>query len=163
MSKAFTNEEPEDPIVIPARAPLPVGQTNYVTHRGLSLLRAELNGLEKQRGPLDSPDEEVQRVPALVARIAELASRIGSAVVVEPRTQPLDQVRFGASVSVKDSAGAIRRYQIVGVDEANAREGRVAFISPLARALFGRRVGESTVVQTPRGDEHLEIVAISYE
>jgi transcription elongation factor GreB len=163
MSKAFTREEPEDPIVVPARAPLPVGQTNYVTNRGLSLLRAELNELERQRGPIESGDEEVQRVPALLARIAELASRIGSAVVVDPRAQPLDEVRFGASVTVRGEAGTTRRYQIVGVDEADAREGRVAFVSPLARALLGRRVGESTSVQTPRGDEDLEIVAISYE
>jgi transcription elongation factor GreB len=166
MSKAFTSEETvDDPIIVRARAPLPAGETNYVTERGLSLLRAELGELETERGRVESAVEETQRVrlPPLTARIGELASRIGSAVLVDIRTQPSDEVRFGAIVTVRDGVSHLRRYQIVGVDEANAKEGRVAFVSPLARALLGRRVGEVALVQTPRGDEELEVVAISYQ
>ena len=66
-------------------------------------------------------------------------------------------------MTVRDGAGRERRYQIVGVDEANGAEGRLAFVAPVARALLGRRVGEITAVQTPRGEDELEIVAIDYE
>jgi transcription elongation factor GreB len=52
---------------------------------------------------------------------------------------------------------------IVGVDEANAAEGRVAFTAPVARAVLGKRVGETATLRTARGEEELEVTAIAYE
>jgi transcription elongation factor GreB len=166
VSKAFTSEErADDPIVVRARAPLPQGVTNYVTARGLDLLRAELEALDHERVALETTPDDVKRtaIPALAARAAELAARVGSAALVDVRGQEPDQVRFGATVEVRDGAGNVRRYQIVGVDEANAREGRLAFVSPLARALLGGRIGETATVQTPGGEEELELVDIRYD
>jgi transcription elongation factor GreB len=175
MSKAFTSEEtPDDPVVVRARAPLPPGVPNYVTSRGLGLLREEMEALERERdllaaevaaggAPGDAPDADRRaRLGALAPRLTELAQRIGSAVVQEAPPQPPDEVRFGAEVEVRGDDGQVRRYHIVGVDEANARQGRVAFVSPLARALLGRRVGEGVAVPTPRGEEQIEVVRISY-
>lgn len=166
MSKAFTSEEvAEEPAVVRPRAPLPTGSPNYVTGRGLRLLRLELERLERERAELERSEDEATRgrlVP-LQTRIAELAARIGSAVSVDLGGQPRDEVRFGATVTVRDSAGSERRFRIVGVDEANGAEGRVAFVAPLARAVLGRRVGESAAVTTPRGEEELEVAAVSYE
>jgi transcription elongation factor GreB len=166
VSKAFTSEETvDDPIIVRARAPLPAGVPNYVTARGLNLLRSELEALEKERIDLEGATDEVKRmaIPALAARAAELAARVGGAALVDGRGQEADEVRFGATVAVRDGAGQVRRYQIVGVDEANAREGRLAFVAPLARALLGRRAGETVTLQTPRGEEEVELVGISYE
>ena len=167
MSKAFTSEETADePIVVRARAPLPPGIPNYMTERGLALLREEHEKLEAERSAAETGPEDARRARllALAPRLAELSQRIGSAVVVEARGEDAaEQVRFGATVDVRDEEGQVRRYQIVGVDEANAREGRVAFVSPLARALLGRGVGERVSVPTPRGEEELEIIAIRYE
>jgi len=87
---------------------------------------------------------------------------ISSAVEVDVGVQPSDEVRFGATATVRDESGAERCYQIVGVDEADAREGRVAFILPIARALLSRKVGELTALRTPRGEEELEVAAVSY-
>jgi transcription elongation factor GreB len=170
MNKAFTKEDAsEAPVVIPRRAPLPPGVPNYVTARGLALLRSELADLQQQRVTLiraDSDDAERMRQLAIVdARLAELAARVASAQVVDHSRQPRDEVRFGATVTLRCARGAVcdeRRLTIVGVDEAAPADGRVAFLSPIARAVTGLRVGDATVFTTAAGDEELEVTAISY-
>lgn len=163
MSKAFTSEETADePPVVAPRPPLPAGVPNYVTGRGLGLLREELADLEREREQLAAAGDPGARLPTLTQRLAELSARISGAVQVDETAHAADEVRFGATVTVRDLGGALHRYQIVGVDEANVREGRVAFVSPVARALLGRRVGELTAFRTPRGEEELEVVEIRY-
>ncbi len=145
MSKAFTKEDDaERPVVIRHRPPLPAGTPNYVTPRGLQVLRAELAAAEPG------------------ARRQELEGRLGSAVVAMP---PADrgEIRFGARVTMRVDGDEIRQVQIVGVDEAEPAAGRIAFVAPLARALLGRRVGDSVTHRAPRGAEELEIVAIEYD
>jgi transcription elongation factor GreB len=166
MSKAFTKEESaDDSIMVRARAPLPADVPNYVTARGLGLLERELHELEAERDTLERSTDEKQRqrLPSLYARITEVAARVHGTVLVDVAEDQKDEVRLGAHVTVRDGAGRERRYQIVGVDEANGAEGRLAFVAPVARALLGRRVGEITAVQTPRGEDELEIVAIDYQ
>jgi transcription elongation factor GreB len=182
MSKAFTKEDASasDAGFVRPRAPLPPDVPNYVTPRGLAMLEQELalleherNGLEAQafaedadsRGKDGTKDETHQaQLASLTGRITELLARIHGVVLINGHgAQIRDEVRFGAAVTVRDVAGRLRRYQIVGIDEANGAEGRLAFVAPVARALLGRQVGEVTFVQTPRGEEELEVVAISYE
>jgi transcription elongation factor GreB len=168
MSKAFTSEETAtDPILVRARAPLPPGVPNYVTERGLAQLRSELQNLETERNQAEHGHEGHEdegrgvRLAALSARLAALSARIGSAVVLEGGRDAADEVRFGNTVTLRAANGQERRYQIVGVDEADARAGKIAFVSPLARALLGRRPGDTVQVETPRGEEDLEILAIA--
>jgi transcription elongation factor GreB len=163
MSKAFTSEETaDDPLVVAPRPPLPAGVPNYVTQRGLALLRSELQALEQQQSELAASGDVGARLPTLVKRVAELSARIGGALEVDTSTHPPDEVRFGALVTVRDAGGQLRHYEIVGVDEANGREGRVAFTSPVARALLGRKVGDTAVLGSPRGEEELQVVEIRY-
>jgi transcription elongation factor GreB len=165
MSKAFTSEEtPDDPIVVPPRAPLPPGVPNYVTPRGLALLRDELATLEHERlasRTAATPDRE-RRSVVVAARIADLTSRIASAQVVDPAKQPHDTVRFGATVTLRDDDGAKSRYTIVGVDEAAPAEGRIAFLAPLARALTGLTVGDTATLATASGERQLTVEAVDY-
>ncbi len=70
-------------------------------------------------------------------------------------------VRFGMAVTVRGSDGIDKTFRIVGVDEADASCGDVAFTSPIARALLGREVGDEVTRLTPRGNASLEIVAIA--
>jgi transcription elongation factor GreB len=148
MSKAFTSEETPDaaPIVAP-RAPLPEGTPNYVTARGLELLREELAAL--------APDAPAQRR-------AQLEERIASAVLVAPPAGPAEAVRFGATATL-EGVGGRRRYRIVGVDEADPASGSIAFTSPLARALLGRRVGDVVRLRAPAGEQELEITTVEYD
>lgn len=166
MSKAFTREDaPETPLVVPRRAPLPEGVPNYVTPRGLGLLRDEQTALDAERlstGDLDDA-ERTRRLTIVRERQRELAERLASAVLVDARAQPHDEVRFGATVTVTTADGETRRFTIVGVDEADAAHGRVAFLAPIARALLGTSVGDVATLRTARGEEELEVTAIVYE
>ncbi|HXX46951.1 MAG TPA: GreA/GreB family elongation factor [Myxococcota bacterium] len=157
MSKAFTSEETRDaPELVRPRAPLPAGVPNYVTARGLAQLRAELVGLA-------SRPASAEQAAALAERRAALEERIASAeLVAPPPSDARAAVRFGAAVTVSGALGE-RRYRIVGVDEADPASGRIAFTSPLARALIGRALGDEVRVRAPRGAETLEIVAVDYE
>jgi len=166
VSKAFKGEDAsEAPLVVPPRAPLPPGATNYVTPRGHAALRAEHEALLRERAraeAADASDERTRAVATLAARLEALEGRLASAVVVDPAGQPRDEVRFGATVTVRGETGEERRYAIVGVDEADVAAGRLAFAAPLARALLGKRVGDVATVRTPRGEEEWEVVAIEY-
>ncbi len=102
-------------------------------------------------------------LPALRLRLAELDARIASAVPVDPAAGVPDVVRFGANVRIRAPNGDERAYSIVGVDEANANAGRIAFLAPLAHALLGKAVGEVALVQTPHGEEELEIVGLDFD
>jgi transcription elongation factor GreB len=167
VSKAFTKDDDgaEGVVIAPRRALLPDGVTNYVTPRGLTLLQAELEALAREL-PSTHQASELERARAVQlhqARLSELEARIHGAVVVHPEQQPKDEVRFGARVTLVTEAGATRNYRLVGVDEADARLGLLAFVSPLARALLGKRVGEVALVSTPGGEDELEIAHISYD
>src|SRR5450432_2756399 len=106
MSKAFTKDDaPETEQLVAPRAPLPTGLPNYVTQRGLQLLHAERGVLQKQRAALSLGAFSDGPSKALAQRVADLQARIASAVVVDARAQPHDEVRFGATVQVRHEAG----------------------------------------------------------
>lgn len=160
MSKAFTKEDSGDeaPVVAP-RAPLPEGVANYVTPRGLELLRAEKRTLEAARVALrDAAD--AARLAGFSQRLFELEQRLASAECVEPLADVPSVVRFGSQVTLKDDAGREQRYQIVGVDEAEPSAGRIAFLSPVARALLGAEVGDRVRLERPGPVRELEVLKI---
>ena len=102
----------------------------------------------------------------LNGQISNLNQRIASARVVDPQHQPHNEIRFGATVTLRTSTGRKsgdeRRFTIVGVDEADASQGRIAFTAPIARIMQGKRVGETVGLRTMRGEDIMEITAITY-
>jgi transcription elongation factor GreB len=171
MSRAFVKDESwEEPVVAP-RAPLADGVPNYVTPRGLQLLRDEQAGLEERRGAIEADQaldegERRRRLSVLATRLRDLVTRVATAEVVEPGAAPPDAVRFGALVPLRTvaggTAGEVRRLRIVGVDEADPDQDRVAFTSPIARAVLGKKVGESARLRAAGGEETLRVEAIQY-
>ena len=168
MSRAFTKEEaPEGPVIVPPRAPLPPGVSNYVTPSGLAALRAERDALDAERSRLaaDAGADGRQRdLQAVAKRLTALQERIASAQLVEPMAHPAE-VRFGTTVTVQTIAdgapdGPPKTFTIVGVDEAKASAGRVAFTAPIARAVMGLRAGASAPLQTPRGPKALRVESV---
>jgi transcription elongation factor GreB len=162
VSRAFVKEDVEAAPLVPRRAPLPEGARNYVTPRGLALLREELARLAaalstEERSGAGGPAAGA----ALRVRIRELESRLAAAELVDPTKGEPDVVRFGVRTTVRQADGGERTYRIVGVDEADATQGLIAFVAPLARALLGKRAGDEVVVKTPRGEDALEILSVS--
>ena len=162
MSRAFVKEgAPEAPVVVPPRPPLPAGVPNYVTPSGLAALRAERAEIEAGRARLGDASETARDREALTGRLRDLIERIAASKEVDPARMDRDDVRFGATVTLR-RGGAEQTLQIVGVDEAAGRDDAVAFTSPIARALLGTRAGETADLQTPRGAEALEVVSVAY-
>lgn len=159
MSKAFTKEDAGDDLDgVPRAAPWPAGVKNYLTPAGYERLVGEIEWL-RDAAPRASGRRKVELAERLQARV----TRLEAAEVVDLAKQPRDVVRFGATVTVEDDDGGMRDYRIVGVDEADPKNGAVSWRSPIARALTGRRVGDSVTVRTPAGDEELIVAHIAYE
>ncbi len=97
-------------------------------------------------------------------RIAEIESKLAQAQIIDVTTLAAsDKVVFGSTVSlVEEESEEERRYQIVGEDEADIKEGKISFGSPIARALIGKRIGDVVDVQTPGGIKTYEITDVRY-
>ena len=104
-----------------------------------------------------------ERQSFIEGRIQELEEIIGAAEVIDPSTLSGDHVKFGAHVwLVDEETEKESTYQIVGVHEADIKSQRLSVSSPLAKALIGKKVGESVSVPAPGGDRSYEILGIKY-
>ncbi len=166
MSKAFTRESddlPETPLVARPPTPLPPGAKNYLTPGGAQRMREELERLSLVERPKADPGKTSLNVQVLEQRLRQLEQNLQSAEIVEPPAAPWDQVRFGATVTVRDRAGHESQYRIVGIDETDIDRGWVSWLSPIARALLKAKLGERVRFRFPAGEEELEIAGITYE
>jgi len=104
-----------------------------------------------------------KRLREIDRRMRFLTRRLDIAEVVDTSAQPnRDQVFFGATVTYMDRAGAEHTVTIVGVDEAEPLQGRISWISPVARALIKAREGDTVMLRTPAGVDELEILEVGY-
>ncbi len=97
-------------------------------------------------------------------RIADIEGKLSNAQIIDVTTIDAgEKVIFGATVKIEDiSSEEMVTYQIVGVDEADIKEGRISINSPIARALIGKKVEDVVTVKTPGGDKEYEIISIEY-
>ena len=96
-------------------------------------------------------------------RIAELEDKISRAEVIDVSKLGGDTIKFGATVTLVDEdTDEEKKYQIVGETEADVKSGRVSITSPIARALIGKRVGDTVEVNTPGGGKSYEILGIVF-
>jgi len=103
-----------------------------------------------------------ERQGQIEATIADIEDQLSRAIVIDPTTLSGKKVVFGATVTLIDEDDKKVRYQLVGQVEANARDGRISYNSPLGRALIGREVGEEVEVSTPSGDRYYEIEKVEF-
>ena len=157
-------------------------QKNYITPQGHAALEAEFTQLLKVERP------EVVRVVSWAAgngdrsengdyiygkrrlrqidgRLRFLMQRMDAAVIVDPATQAgLEKVFFGAWVTLYSlDRDTEHTYRIVGQDELAPTKGWISWVSPLAKAMLGKQVGDVVRVQTPTGEDEYEIQEISYK
>ncbi len=151
--------------MVPPRADLPQGVTNYVTPEGMALLLAERESLISQREQVDRTNENERRIAVnfINAKLMLLEQRISGARVIHPEEQPQDEVRFGATVTLRiEATGKVQDFRIVGVDEADIARGKISFLSPLARALIHKKAGDRAVIRMGREDRAFTILRIAY-
>lgn len=183
MSKAFVKDDgdsPEDDDPVDTVETAIPGGKNYITQGGYRALRDELTHL------LDVDRPEVVQVVSWAAsngdrsengdyiygkrrlreidrRIRFLTRRLDKAEVVDPIVhQGNDQIFFGAHVTYREPDGTERNIQIVGIDELDPLNGRISWISPVARALIKAREGDTVSLVTPQGRMAIEIESVVY-
>jgi transcription elongation factor GreB len=166
MSRGFVKEDDqEETPLVPPRAEIPNGLTNYVTKNGMDELIAEKQALIDEKVSFEARTEQEKRITFnfINAKIHLLEERIATAKIVDLSEQPKDEIRFGASVTLKiGNAIKTQSYQIVGVDEADIKKNKISFISPIAKILIGKKVGEKAILKLAKEDRIFEVKEIRY-
>ena len=94
-------------------------------------------------------------------RINDLEGKVNGAEVIDPPRSG-DRVTFGSTVKLEDETGKEHRHQIVGSDEAAPAKGRISVLAPLARALIGKKVGDTVTAQLPGGNKTFDILEANF-
>jgi len=181
MNKAFVKESDGDDDDLEGALPaIPAGTKNYMTPQGHKRMKDELlrlidverpevvkvvswaasNGDRSENGDYIYGKRRLREIDR---RIRFLTKRLDIAEVVDPSVHHgSDQVFFGATVTYENQAGEEHTVTIVGIDELDPLNGRISWISPVARALTKSREGDSVVLRTPAGLDELTILDVSY-
>jgi transcription elongation factor GreB len=159
---------------------VPPGTPFYMTPEGHQAMQAELHRLWHEERPkvteivswaagLGDRSENAdyqygkRRLREIDRRVRFLRKRLERAEVVDAREQKKrDQIFFGATVTYAREDDSEVTVTIVGMDETDAGLGRISWVSPVARALLGRREGDLVKLRTPAGLEEIEVVSIFY-
>jgi transcription elongation GreA/GreB family factor len=161
LSVAFTKEdsaETASETLLPDRPVSP--HPNLVTEAGLKALEFQLQQAREAYEAAQRIEDvnERRRQTATPLRDARyFAARVRTAQLVTPNLASTDTVAFGSTVTFKRDDGRVQKYRIVGEDEADPKAGSISFVSPVAKSLMGKAVGD---VAETSGHE-LEIIAIS--
>jgi transcription elongation GreA/GreB family factor len=160
MSVAFVKEESAETAsetLLPDRPISP--HANLVTEAGLKALEAQLDAARKAHEAaqaIEDVNERRRQAASPLRDVRYFAERVRTAQVM-PVPASSDVVAFGSTVTFERSDGRVQKYRIVGEDEADPKTGSISFVSPVARALMDKAVGDVVSV----GDQELEVVAIS--
>ncbi len=160
MSTAFVKEESAETAAethLPDRPISP--HPNLVTEAGLKALEEQLQlareGVEAAAG-IEDVNEKRRQTAIPLRDFRYFAERVRTAQVM-PAPASDDIVAFGSKVTFSRDDGRVQTYRIVGEDEADPKVGSISFVSPVARGLMGKGVGDLAMV----GDQELEITAIA--
>jgi transcription elongation factor GreB len=166
MSRGFVKEDDQEEVpIVPQRAYLPEGVTNFVTPSGMNQLLAEKQMLVNEKNNLNNANENEKRIALnyINAKLQLLNNRILEAKIVNQNEQPQNEIRFGAIITLKiEASKKIQTFQIVGVDEADISKGKVSFISPIAKVLINKKIGDKVILKQAKKDIVFEITDISY-
>jgi transcription elongation factor GreB len=165
MSRAFVKEPEGDQAQdgLPERPLSP--HPNYITPGGFRQLQSHLQALLQKRDELRAQGDDLSaksQLGYLERELRYLAANIERAIIIDPKHQSHEDIRFGARASVMDEANKRYQFTIVGEEEACAPKGYISWLSPLAQALLGKRAGDRAVWERPVGNTELEILSFEY-
>ena len=164
MSRAFIKENDLEHagIDIPER---PVSlETNYVTPIGLKNLKSSLDNLDKELQSFISNEDVINKQKKMRTErdIRYYLSRIQSAILVDPLFQNKNIILFSANIEILSAGNKKYQFEIVGEDEANIKENKISYVSPLAKLLIGSQINDEVIWNKPSGNEILTITNIYY-
>jgi transcription elongation factor GreB len=180
MNKAFVKESADDDDDENSLPAIPAGAKNYITPQGYQRIREELfqlidvdrpevvrivhwaasNGDRSENGDYIYGKRRLREIDR---RIRFLTKRMDLAEIVDPTLHHgSEQIFFGATVRYANAAGNEHTVTIVGIDELDPLNGKISWVSPVARALTKSAVGDVVTLATPGGDEELEVLSVSY-
>lgn len=156
-----------------------MNKTNYITPAGYQKLYAEWEDLTKNQRPqivqvvqwaAGNGDRSEnadyiygkRRLREIDSRLRFLNKRINESLQIDPEKQASETVLFGATVKVQDENEAIKIYRIVGIDETNPKRNKISWKSPIAKALLGKKVGDSCMIKTLEREYEVDILQIKY-
>jgi len=160
LSVAFTKEESAETAsetLLPDRPISP--HPNLVTEAGWKALELQLDQARKAydaASTIEDVNERRRQAASPLRDLRYFAERLRTAQVV-PAPTSTETVAFGSTVTFAREDGRVQTYRIVGEDEADPKAGSISYVSPVARALTGKAVGDVVNV----GDQELEIIAIA--
>ena len=149
-----------------------------VTPDGYAALRNELEKLKRVERPQNiraieearahgdlSENAEYaaakERQGFIEGRIGELEYKLASLEVINPENLPRDRVVFGSRVLLENQeTGQDVEYQLVGPDESNVEQGRISIMSPLGKAILGKKPGDELMIEVPGGKRGYELIEI---
>lgn len=180
MNKAFVKESDDEDDLHSGSPAIPAGTKNYMTSQGHRRMKEELlhlinverpevvkvvswaasNGDRSENGDYIYGKRRLREIDR---RIRFLTKRLDIAEVVDPRVHHgSDQIFFGATVTYENQAGEEHTVTIVGIDELDPLNGKISWISPVARALIKAREGDCVTLKTPSGLDELTILEVGY-
>ena len=164
MSRAFIKENDLEHagIDIPER---PVSlETNYVTPAGLKNLQSSIDSLDKERQLLIGNEDSTikQKIMRIERDIRYFSSRLESAILIDPSIQNKEIILFSAKVEVLSVNNKRYKFEIVGEDEADIKENKISYLSPIAKLLIGNRINDEIIWNKPSGNEILTVTNIYY-
>lgn len=180
MSKAFVKESEDEDDLDGGAPAVPAGTKNYMTPQGHQRMKQELlhlidverpevvkvvswaasNGDRSENGDYIYGKRRLREIDR---RIRFLTKRLDIAEVVDPSVHHgSDQVFFGATVTYENQAGDEHTVTIVGIDELDPLNGKISWISPVARALTKAREGDAVTLRTPSGVDELTVLEVRY-
>jgi transcription elongation factor GreB len=165
MSKAFTreNDDAGEESALSRASTLPSGARNRMTADGAERLQKELAALADRKARLEETGEgEISRdeLRRVTSRMQALSQRLADAEVIAISESRDDEVKFGMFFTIRDAEGVEDEYRIVGVDEVDFEVGWISWLSPLAQAIIGKKVGDVVQFWAPAGARKLRVVAI---
>lgn len=159
MSVAFTKEESAETAAETLLPDCPISpHPNLVTEAGLQALETQLQQAREAHDAASAIDDvnERRRQAAIPLRdMRYFAARVRTAQLV-PAPTSTDTVAFGSTVTFSRNDGRVQTYRIVGEDEADPKAGSISFVSPVAKSLMGKAVGDIVGA----GAQELEIISI---
>jgi transcription elongation factor GreB len=141
-----------------------VDEYNWLLHKERPRITAEVS-YAASLGDRSENSEYLygkKRLREIDKRLGFLEKRLDSVEVVDPRKFSGDTVLFGATVEIEDEEGETQVWTILGEDEVDTEKRRISYVSPLGRALVGKKVGDVVSFDTPRGRREVTLLAVAF-